>query len=79
MEFYQKHPLYGYTRLITTEDRLLVDRKRLTNYIRTEISYEELLPVRGKIERSFPLLLSFFVVFWVVGFWAQELGKLVAN
>ncbi|MFD1469118.1 hypothetical protein ACFQ48_12865 [Hymenobacter caeli] len=79
MEFYQKHPVWGHTRLTTTEDGLLVDRKRLTNYVRTEIPYEELLPVRGKMERSFPLVLSFFVAFGVVGSWAQELGKPIVN
>jgi hypothetical protein len=79
MEFYQKHPVWGYTRLVTTEDGLLVDRKRLTSYKRVEIPYEELLPVQGKMERSFPVLLSFFVAFGVVGSWVQELGKPIAN
>ena len=79
MEFYQKHPVWGYTRLTTTEDGLLVDRKRLTKHIKVEIPYEELLPVRGKMERSFPLLLSFFVAFGVIGSWVQELDKPVAN
>ena len=79
MEFYQKHPVWGYTQLTTTEDGLLIDRKRLTNHTCVEIPYEELLPLRGKMERSFPLLLSFFVAFGVVGSWVQELGKPVAN
>ncbi|GAB3634748.1 hypothetical protein GCM10027422_03380 [Hymenobacter arcticus] len=79
MEFYQKHPVWGYTRFTTTEDGLLIDRKRLTNHVRVEIPYEELLPVRGKMERSFPLLLSFFVAFGVVGSWVQELSKPIAD
>jgi hypothetical protein len=79
MEFYQKYPVWGYTRLTTTEDGLLVDRKRLTSHVRLEIPYEELLPVRGKMERSFPLLLSFFVAFGVVGSWVQEISKPVVS
>ncbi|MGI4761209.1 MAG: hypothetical protein ACRYF0_10915 [Janthinobacterium lividum] len=79
MEFYQKHPVWGYTRFTTTEDGLLVDRERLTSRVRVEIPYEDLLPVRGKMERSFPLLLSFFVAFGVVGSWVQELGKPMAS
>jgi hypothetical protein len=75
MKFYQKHPVWGYTLLATTEDGLLVDRKRLTSQLRVEIPYEELLPVRGRMEHSFPLLLSFFVAFGVVGSWVQELSK----
>ena len=76
MELYQKHPVWGFTRFTTTADGLLVERKRLTNYLYTEIPYEELLPVRGKMEKSFPLLLSFFVAFAVVGSWFQEMNKL---
>lgn len=79
MEFYQKHPVWGYTSFVTTEDGLLVDRKRLTSTVRIEIPYEDLLPVRGEMERSFPLLLSLFVAFGVVGSWVQELGKPVAS
>ena len=76
MELYQKHPVWGFTRLTTTADGLLVERKRLTSYLYTEISYEELLPVRGQMKKSFPLLLSFFVAFAIVGSWVQEMSKL---
>lgn len=76
MELYQKHPVYGFTRLTTTADGLRVERRRLTSYHYTEIPYEDLLPVRAEIKLSFPLLLSFFVVFAIIGSWVQELDKL---
>ena len=75
MEFYQKHPLWGYTRITTTDDGLLVDRKRLTSYLRVEIPYEELLPVQGKTQRSIPLFLTFFTAFGVIGNWVEEINK----
>ena len=75
MEFYQKHPVWGYTRLTTTPNGLLVDRKRLTNYLRVEIPYEDLLPVQGKTQRSMPLIWSAFMAFGVVGSWVEEIRK----
>ena len=75
MEFYQKYPVGGHTRLTTTANGLVVDRKRLTGYLRLEIPYEELLPVQGQTQRSMPLILTFFMAFGVVGSWVQEIKK----
>lgn len=69
----------GYTQLTTTEDGLPVDCKRLTSWVRVETPYEKLLPVWGKVERSYPLSLSFFVASDVTRSWVQELVKPVAN
>lgn len=69
----------GYTQLTTTEDGLPVDCKRLTSWVRVEIPHEKLLPVWGKVERSYPLSPRFFVASDIIRSWVQELGKPVAN
>ena len=75
MEFYQRHPIRGYTHLCTTEDGLLVIQKGILNQLRLEIPYEELLPVRAKAQTSFPVVLTFFLAFLLPGFYMEWLEQ----
>lgn len=73
MEYYQRHPVRGYTRLVTTEDGLLVDQQGLFSQTRIEIPYEELLPVRSAASTSFPIFLTFFAAFGLFSYFMQWL------